>query len=124
MREEPALASVYRKNGGWFVHYKDGTGRWRDLRTKCDTKTAAKAFARDLDEKAQRQRHGLEPRPDPNPMSFGELIDWWWREYGARLRSKGTKAFIEKHLRRELGPLSLQEITSARIETLLNARVK
>ena len=40
-------------------------------------------------------------------------MDWWWEEYGSRLRSSTIRLFIEKHLRKGLGSLPLPEVTAA-----------
>lgn len=110
------MASTYRKQNRWWIHYRDGTGRWRDTPTKVDTKTAAKALAKELEQQADRQRRGLEPILAHRRVTLGEVMDLWWREYGRRLKSKTIHLFAEKHLRKELGQLALAEITPGRLD--------
>ncbi len=114
------MASVYRKNAKWYVRFKDGAGRWRDTATKASLKTEAKELAKELERKAERQRRGLEPLPGKEQsMTFGELMDWWWQEFGRRLRSHTIRSFAEKHFRASLGPLPLTSVTAAKIESVL-----
>jgi hypothetical protein len=80
---------TYRKNGKWYVRFKDGMGRWRDTSTKAGLKTEAKELAKELERKAERQRRGLEPLPtEEQSVTFGELMDWWWQDFGRRMRSQ------------------------------------
>src|SRR5215471_18730270 len=114
------MASIYRKNGRWYVRFKDGIGRWRDTATRASLKTEAKALAKELERKADRQRRGLEALPgDEQSMTFGELMDWWWQEFGRRLRSHSIRSFAEKHFRASLGPLPLRNVTAAKIDSVL-----
>ncbi len=88
------------------------------------TKRAAEQEARrrlsELEEKARRQRHGLEPLPSESlGMTFGKLLDWWWEQHGKTLRSTTVRPFLERHLRPALEDLPLREVTTARIQRLL-----
>ena len=113
-------SSVFREDGGWVVKWKDATGRWRKKRTRCATKTEAQGFVRALERQAERQAEGLETSPGDSPLkTFGELLDWWARLYGAKLRSKGWRFSAEKHLRPALGALPLRQVTAGAIESML-----
>src|SRR5215472_17027506 len=117
------MASVYRKNGKWYVRFKDGMGRWRDTSTTAALKTEAKELAKELERKAERQRRGLEPLPaDEQSITFGELMDWWWQDFGQRLRSDTIRSFADKHFRSTLGPLPLKNVTAAKLESVLASR--
>ena len=117
------MASVYRKNGRWYARYKDGAGRWRDTATACLSKQEAKGLARELEQRADRQRRGLEPLEDEaQRMTFGQLIDLWWTERGRHLKSATIK-LIAENLRAPLGSLPLRDITSAKLESLLNSKL-
>ena len=119
------MASVYRKQNRWWIHFKDGTGRWRDISTKVDTKTAAKVMAKELEHRAERQRRGLDPVHDPRrKVTLGEVMNIWWTEYGSKLRSTTINLFAEKHVRKALGHLALVELTSGKIETFLNKKLE
>ncbi len=117
------MASVYRKQNRWWIHYKDGTGRWRDISTKTDTKTGARAMAKELEHKAERQQRGLDPIHDPRSrVTLGEVMDIWWKNYGSKLRSTTINLFAEKHVRKTLGSLALVEVTKDKIEMFLSEK--
>src|SRR6266849_5558800 len=79
-----------------------------------------KQLAKGLERKAERQRRGLEPLPGKDQsLTFGELMDWWWQQFGRRLRSQTIRPFAEKHFRASLGPLPLTSVTAAKIESVL-----
>jgi integrase len=117
------MSSVFKRGGMYVVKWKDGTGTWRQLRTSATMLAEARRLAADLDRKAERQRAGLDPVVEaPVLLTFAELIDLWWDEYGSNRRSKTVKPFADKHLRAPLGKLLLAEVTPARIESLLNTK--
>jgi len=114
-----ATASVFRKNGKYYARWKDAAGRWRRQATSCQTKRDAQRDADDLERKAERQRKGLEPLAEDAPrMTFAELFEWWWKEYGSRLRGD-NEAFARKRLLLLLGGLAVAEVTAAKIEGAL-----
>ena len=95
----------------------------RQKRTRCRTKLEARRFREDLERQAERQRAGLEPLPqDRVHVTFGELMDWWWKRHGQRLRSPTIRGFLEKHLRAKLGPLPLHQITAETFDALLTSK--
>ncbi len=117
------MATATKRGQLWSARWRDATGRWREKRTKCRTKTEALVLARDLEHKADRQRLGLEPLPDRRAaMSFDDLFSWWWEEYGRRRRSPDIDKVARKHLLPTLGGLPLSEVTPARLEGLLVAK--
>jgi hypothetical protein len=72
------------KRGTFYAQWKDAAGTRRREATACTTRREAQRLAEELDRKAERQRRGLEPLPEPVPtMTFGELFDWWMKEYGS-----------------------------------------
>ena len=120
-----------RKNGRTVIQWIDGSGRQRQqvvvgkgidgrpLSTRATEQLARRRLA-ELEEKARRQRDGLDPlRSESLSMTFGALMDWWWELKGKTLRSRSARSFIEKHLRHTLGTHPLREVTSARIQRLL-----
>lgn len=117
------MASVFRRDGHYVVKWQDHLGTWRQRRTSCVTKAEAKNLAIDLERQAERQGLGLEPLPVASaPQTFAATVECWWAEYGQRLRSTTLRGFVDKHLLSDLGPLTLREVTPARIEQLLVAR--
>jgi hypothetical protein len=122
VNKDKNMASVYRKQGKWWVRFKDINGRWRDRPTTRDTKSAAKLLAKEIAQKIERQHLGLDPMPVAAHITFGDLMKKWWAEYGPILRSKTIQPFAEKHLRGELGNKMLGEITTGTLEALLNKK--
>lgn len=114
------MGSVYPKQGKWWIKYRDVTGKTKNVPTKSDTKTAAKRLLRELEQKIERQRHGLEPMPVVEIVTFGELMTKWWKEHEPLLRSKTIQPFAEKHLRAPLGDKPLGEISVGMLEELFN----
>jgi len=117
------MASVFQRRGRWYLRVKDSTGRWKNVACDARTKTEARALAGDLAKKLERQRLGLEPVAVKDTTDFDELLDWWWAEYGCRLRSPTIRSFAEKHLRATLGPVPLREVGS-KLEGILNAKTE
>jgi len=91
------MPSAYRKQKKIWLRFKDATGRWRDMPTKLTTLTAARRLAQELEEKAERQRLGLEPMQTVMNVTFGEMMDIWWTHYGRFKRSQTIKQFADKH---------------------------
>jgi len=107
------MASVFEKHGKYYARWKDAAGRWRKEATSCRTKRDAQRNADDLERKAERQRKGLEPLDvDAPQMTFAELFEWWWKEYGSRQRSD-HESFLRKRLLPGLGKLAVVEVTTA-----------
>jgi integrase len=126
------MGSILTRNDGRLViQWIDGTGRQRQETVKATaqdgkrlSQRAAEQVARrrlaELEEKARRQRHGLEPLPSESLcLTFGALVDWWWDQHGKTLRSPTVRPFLERHLRPKLGGLPLREVTTARLRKLL-----
>lgn len=114
------MASVFQRDGSWVVKWRNAHGRWRQQRTRCHTKLEARRFADDLERRAERQAAGVEPLPEGRTrVTFGDLMDWWWRRHGSRLRSLTVKPFMEKHFREELGGLRLDEVTTELFDAFL-----
>jgi integrase len=115
------MASVFRKHNKYYVRWKDASRRWRRSVTACTTKRDAQRYGDDLEHKAERQAKGLEALPSQRPaLTFGELFEWWWKEYGARQRGD-TGSFLRKRLMPILGGLALPEVNAPRIEGLLQS---
>jgi integrase len=92
--------------------------RWKPLTARSLEQLARRRIA-ELEEKARRQRHGLEPLPSETLGStFGELRAWWWEQKGKTLRSTMVRPFLETHLA-ELDGEPLRDVTSVRLQRLL-----
>ena len=80
------MASVYEKNGKWYLRVKDGSGRWRDRVSTAINKTEAKRLVAELERQAERQQLGLEAgRAADGGGTVEELLQWWLDTY-----AKGT----------------------------------
>lgn len=117
------MATVFRRNGRWFMQYKDATGSWKKRACDFEKKGDALRMANDLERQAERVRLGLEPAASTGPaMTFSQLYDWWWAEYGSKrrgIKNASIDAFNRKRLLPSLGPLAIREVTAAKIEETL-----
>ena len=118
------MGSVYQKPGRktWYMHIRDGTGRFRDLATKARTKTAAKEIAQEYEARAKRQLLGLEPRPTDSSMTLAELCEWWLKERCKPASVRRERSRLTHHvIKTEFGRLPLAQVTTARVEQRLRA---
>jgi integrase len=122
------VASVYQKRSVWYLRVRDHCGRWRGIPSKARTKTEAKRLAEDFERKAERQRLGLEPLPQPDGGgTLIELLRWWLRTYSAKSPSRASHERdsykIEKHFgSSEIADIRLRDLTPGHIETFLQKR--
>src|SRR5215212_1807050 len=117
------MATVFRRNGRWFMQFKDATGAWKKRASDFEKKGDALRMAIDLERQAERIRLGLEPAPTTGPtMTFAQLYDWWWTEYGSKrrgIKNGSIDAFNRKRFLPLLGPPATREVTAAKIEEML-----
>lgn len=116
------MASAYVKQGKFWIKYKDVTGKTKNVPTKCDTRSAARRLGRELEQKIERQKLGLDPMPVVEVVTFSELMKKWWTEYEPILKSKTIQPFAVRHLHDELGDKVLGEITAGMLEQLFNKK--
>ena len=115
------MASVVKRGETYYARWLDGAGNRRSQATTGKTRKEAQRLSDDLERKAERQRHGLEPLQEDAPsITFGELYTWWLEQYAAHQRSD-NESFLRKRLLPKLERLPLQEITTARLEGLLQS---
>lgn len=111
------MASVYQKRGTWYARVKDAMGAWRSLATKAASKTEARRLAEDIERRAERQRHGLEPLPGDSTMTLGELCAWWLRERCPAPSIEGERRRLDLHVTRApLGNVPLAQVTPAALD--------
>jgi len=116
------MASVIKRNRAFYVAWKDAAGNRRREVTACTSKKDAQRYGDDLERKAERQAKGLEPLDQESTrMTFGELFNWWMKDYGSKLRG-GFEGFLRKRLVRKLEKFPIQEITSARLEGVFQSQ--
>ncbi len=106
----------------YWISYVNHLGK----RVRESTGTTKKAKA-EMIERARRDQFAFRRRGMVDPLvgsatTFGELIDFWWKDYGSRLKSPTIKGSIEKHLRPALGELPLSSFTGLALEQLLRSK--
>ncbi|MFT3714001.1 MAG: tyrosine-type recombinase/integrase [Archangium sp.] len=104
------------------MKWRDAAGRWRQERTSFATKLEATNYATAVQNRVTYQRAGLVALEGPEKLTFGQLYDWYWNNDGKRLRSTSIRQTLAKHLLPDFGTLSTLDVTTARIETLLNQK--
>ena len=120
-----AFWGVQKGNKVLLVKWRDAAGRWIGPRRAraCRTLEQARRFAEDMERQAERQRHGLEPLPGDQRLTFAELLDGWWEREGRRRRGASNqdyRGFLEKHLS-ELRPFILNAATGGTFADQLDA---
>src|SRR5512138_671536 len=109
-----------REDERWYVRYRDAGGAWRDERSTARTKTEALRLAGDLERKAERQRHGLEPLPGDPGMSLAELCRWWLKEKCPPASvSREESRLRNQLLTHPIAALPLSRVTAVRFEERL-----
>jgi integrase len=94
------MAYVRKRGKRFSIGYRDAAGRWREFASTATTKGAAQRLADDLEAKAERQKHGLEPMPDPNGGGrWADLVNWYGETYAASSPNfRRWKSFRDVHL--------------------------
>jgi len=118
------MASVYKQGGKWCVAWKTASGARKKRRTSCATKAEAKEYARQLEHRADQQRHGLTPLDMHEKDTFGDWLDWYDEHHGHKLRGQNLRMSVRKNIEPALRPLPILEVTTEKIEQVLNARAK
>lgn len=116
------MSSVFKERSAWVVKWRDAAGTWRKQRTHCDTKAEAKAFVRQLEHRAELQRHELAPMDAPTALTFGQLLTWYDEKHAHRVKSQTLRLSVGKHLEPALGALALVDVTSTVIDELLGEK--
>jgi integrase len=109
-----------RESERWYVRYRDAGGAWRDERSLARTRSEALRLAGDLERRAERQRHGLEPLPGDPGMSLGELCRWWLKEKCPPASVKREESRLRNHiLTHPIAELPIGRVTAVRFEERL-----
>jgi len=124
-----------RKDGTPYIQWVDGSGKQRQETMPSEgtdgraitVKGMEREARRRLIEyegKALRQKRGLDPLPTAAlDWPFLQLMTWWWEQKGKTLRADGLRGFLWKHLPPEIGTTPLREVTTSRLQKLLNDKV-
>jgi integrase len=118
------MASVYEKNGHWYLRYRTDTGRWCDKKSSARTKTEARRLADDLERSAEKVRFGVE-QPTSN-QSVADLLRWWldtvWKGRPSYAKAKSA---VECHLvDAPLLQARPAELTAGQIERFLDQKTR
>ena len=121
------MASVYQKNGSFYIRYKDERGRWRRFRTAVATKKAARRLADEKEILCERVRMGLE-RPSVliEEPTIGEVLDWWLQTVckGKPSYEKARSAISRHLLTAPFASKLPSEASSGEIEEFLDEKTR
>jgi integrase len=121
------MASVFEKNGSFYIRYKDQRGRWRRLKTIAPTRKAARRLGEEKEILCERVRMGLEKGSILiDEPTVGELLDWWLAKVckGKPSYPKACSA-INRHL--AAAPFASKrpsEISPGEIEEVLDEKTR
>ena len=111
------MASAYRKRKTWYASYRDAAGGFKSVATTAQTKTDARRIAHELETKAERQRHGLEPMTVDCKLTLTELCQWWLKSRCPEPSLSKERSRLTRHVfSQPLGKLLVPQVTTARME--------
>jgi integrase len=118
-----AVAEPFQKFGRWYLKVKGLDGVWRHVPTSANTKAEAKALQREVGQKIDRQRLGLDPIP-ASDIRVGELLKWWLETYSKGTHShRRNESAVKRHLlSADLAKVELHLLTRGDVETLLQSK--
>src|SRR4051812_4182720 len=121
------MASAFKRGKTFYAKWKDAAGCWQNRATTARTLTEARRIADDLERRAERERLGLEaPLPQDGGGTLAALLAWWLETYSKGSPSHASnESQIRRHLLdSELSGLPLVAVTSGKVETFLDAKLK
>ena len=122
------MASAYEKRPGRFwARWKDRDEIWRSTPTRARTKGEAKRIAAELEQRAWRQRMGLEQVGGADGGgTVRELMTWWMKTFSEGTTSHPKNAStIKRHLLEgAIAEVRLANLSKGRVETFLDEKAK
>ncbi len=120
------MASVIKRGDTWFLKYQNADGKRVREASPAKTRTEAMRLATELEQKAWRQRKGLEAREDPFAAhTVTELVDWYRTTYLAgRPSAKVVERATKNHITPAIGSVLVRDLTSGMVETFLQSKVE
>ena len=122
------MASAYEKRPGRFwARWKDRDEIWRSTPTRARTKGEAKRIAAELEQRAWRQRMGLEQVGGADGGgTVRELMTWWMKTFSEGTTSHPKNAStIKRHLLEgAIAEVHLANLSKGRVETFLDEKTK
>lgn len=119
------MGSVYKRGNVWWVKFKDALGTWQPSPTRAQTKAEARALLVEEEQRAERQRRGLEPvTRNPERWTLGDLMRWWLEAYSQHLAAHvSNESAVRVHLlSAALAEKPLEHVQPADIEQLLQSK--
>jgi integrase len=113
------VGSVYKKNGAWYLRYKDRSGRWRakhsGIKVAPDSEQEARAVLAEV-ESSVKAGYGLHPS-----VSVAEYAQRWLeRREAAKVRSaKNDRTAIDRHVLPYIGKLPLRSVRGRDLRELV-----
>ena len=110
------MASAYRKNGKWYVRFRDPSGAWRDRATDAAMKWEARRVGDELEGKAPRERTAAPIVAGRDEVTVGKLFEWWLETYSRLAPSHGRNVYtVRKHfLNGDLAGVGARELPPLR----------
>lgn len=111
------MASVYLRNGVWYVRWRDGLGRLRRKATTAGNRRDALGILAELSGQSQRVRLGLEAAPVATRLTLRQLVEWWLEERCPEPSRDMARMQLGKHvLKSELAPFPLPMVSAELLE--------
>src|SRR6266849_3374886 len=108
------MASAQKRGATWYAKYRDAHGKRVRFKTTARTKKACKVLAHELEDHAERQRHGLAPLRKPCTTTLADGSNWWLKHRCPAASAGKERCRLEKHIiNQPIGKLLLSEVTPA-----------
>lgn len=92
------MASVFKRGGRFYVKVRGSNGKTIRRVTTARTKGEALALGRELEQKVERQRMGLDPLPTLAAPTLGQICEWWLRKHCPPSAKDGERLRLGKHI--------------------------
>jgi len=119
------MGCVYRRGRVWWIKYQDSNDEAAYEATPARTKSQAKELLREVEERAFRERRGLEPRTlNPEGWTVADLMNWWLTNYSANSESHASNTgTVRNHiLPSPMAAKRLERVGPGDVERLLNEK--
>lgn len=118
------MASIFQRGETWYFRGRNGAGKRVRIALKARNKTEAMRLTSELALKYERQRLGLEVRPDESSETLGEVMTWWLTNHSARAPAhESNLAVVTKHiLNHDIASIQLHQLKATDIEAWLDAK--
>lgn len=119
------MASIFLRDGVWYLRWRDGIGRLKRRASHAKTKREAQALLDELVGQAQRVKLGLESAPVESRLTLRQLLEWWRTERCPEPSREMARMQLGKHvLKGELADYPLPALTADLLETKVLERME